>query len=148
MNDEAGQAQGRDRARAARGVVSVVGAVFVAIDTVLVALIESFLVVLRVGTVRVPVSVAVALVMHPVLTWLMREVTGRRGSVFLPFVLWLAVVLPLSLARAEGDVIITGNNWVSGALLFGGAIAFAVTIGLLAPARSRPAGSLGADGSG
>ena len=123
------------------------GGLLIAVDTVAIAVLESFLVVLRIGTIRVPVSVVLALVMHPLLTWLIREVTGRRAAVFLPFAVWLAVVLPLSAARAEGDVIITGNNWVSIALLLGGAVAFAVSIGVLSPARRPAGGSLGGDGT-
>lgn len=119
------------------GLERLAGGLLVIVATAEVAVLESFYVLLRVGTVRLPVSVGVAVVCHPLLTWLMRAATGSPLSMLAPFVVWLAVVLPLGLRRADGDLIVTGNNWVATALLYGGSLLFVGSIGLLLPARPR-----------
>ncbi len=126
--------------------------VLVLAATALVALLESFYVLLRLGTVRVPLSLALAVVFHPLLTWLMRIASASSVAMLSPFALWLVVVFVLGLGRADGDLIITGNNWVSTALLLGGSLVFVASIAILQPRRARPgqvapAGSLGGNGS-
>ena len=125
----------------------VCGGSLVLAATVLVALVESFLVPLRVGTVRVPVSVALAVICHPLLSWLMRAATESRAATLGPFVVWLAVVLSLGRQRAEADLVLTSGNWVATILVFGGSLIFAVSLGLLLAAPRRSPGSLGHNGS-
>ncbi len=125
----------------------VFGALLVLAATVLVAVLESFLVVLRAGTVRIPLSVVLAALAHPILTWCMRQATASRLAMFGPFVTWAAVVLPLGSPRADGDLIITGNNWVSIAFLIVGVGAFTLSLGLLLPVRRAGKGSLVDNGS-
>lgn len=119
------------------------GGLLVAVATVEVALLESFLVVLRAGTVPLPFSVLIALVAHPVLVWAMWRLTASRRALWLPPVLWLAVVLPLGSPRSEGDVIIPGSPLATVVLLVGAA-AFALTVGRLLhrspPTPGQPAG--------
>ena len=125
----------------------VIGAFLVGVATVLVTLAEGFLVGLRVGTVRVPVSIAGALVLHPLFTLLMRAATRSNVAMFGPAVIWALTVWPLTARRAEGDLIITGDGWNIGWLL-SGAAAFAVTLGLLLPSAPAARGSLGGNGPG
>lgn len=122
------------------------GGLLVAAASLLVTLVEGFLVALRVGTVRMPVSVAVALVCHPLLTVLMRAATRSKVAMIVPALIWAAVIWPLGVRRAEGDLVITGNNWVSIALLLVGATAFAMSLGLLLPGATAARGSLGGNG--
>lgn len=127
-------------------------AALILLATVLIALVESFYVPLRVGTIRIPLSLGLAVVCHPVLIWLMRAGTGSILAMLATFGVWLAVILRLGLPRADGDLIITGNNWVSTALMFGGSLIFVGSIGLSLPRRPHPgqmlpAGSLGGNGS-
>lgn len=128
------------------------GVLLVLAATVLVAVVESFYTPLRLGTVRVPLSVGLAVVCHPFLIWWMRRVTRNVLAMIGPFVVWLAVVLPLGASRAESDLIITGKNWVATTMLYGGALLFVGSIALLLPARPRSnrvisTGSLGGNGS-
>lgn len=116
--------------------------VLIAAATVLTSVLESFLVVLRVGDVRLPVSILLALGLNPLLVWLMARATGSRLALLAPPALWLAVVLLLGTRRPEGDVVITGNNWVATGFLLAGGFAFAITIGLLLP-RPSPRGRSG-----
>ncbi len=114
------------------------GALLVCVATAVISLVEVFLVVLRVGTTRAPVSFAMAVILHPLLTRWMRDATGSRRAALVPFVVWLAVVLPLGSSRSEGDLVLTGQ-WVSYAYLVVAMAAFAVAIGLLRPS-GRSAG--------
>lgn len=132
--------------------IRVAGGVLVLAATVLVALIESFYTPLRLGTVRLPVSVAIAIICHPLLIWWMRAATRNVPAMIAPFAVWLAVVLPLGAARAESDLIITGNNWVATTMLYGGALLFVGSVAVLLPPRPRSrraasTGSLGDNGS-
>lgn len=122
----------------------VCGGLLVLAATALVATVESFYVLLRMGTVRIPVSVALAVLCHPLLTWLMRAATGSRLAMLAPFAAWLAVLSPLGLRRAEADLVIPGNNWVTDALLYGGSLRFVGSIGVLMPPRRER--TAGADG--
>ncbi|MGB9376642.1 MAG: hypothetical protein WCB04_03920 [Mycobacteriales bacterium] len=124
--------------------------------TALIAVIESFYVPLRVGTVRIPLSVGIALVCHPLLIRLMRAATGSLMAMLATFAIWLVIVVRFSIPRADGDLIITGNNWVATTVMFGGALLFVASIGLMLPLRPRaagtalpvaPAGSLGGNGT-
>ncbi|MEP6697269.1 MAG: hypothetical protein ABJA34_10365 [Pseudonocardiales bacterium] len=133
--------------RAPTAVERVSGAVLVTVATLLAVLLEGFLAELRVGTTHLPVSIAMAVLLHPLLTVLMGEVTRTKAAMFLPFLVWIVVVWPLGSQRAEGDLIIVGSNW-SLALLGAGALAFAGTLGLRLPVAPHVRGSLGGNGSG
>ncbi len=124
-----------------------IGGFLVIAATALVAALETFLVGLRVGNLRLPVSLLIAAALHPLLTRLMRDATASRGAMVLPFLVWIVIVFPLGARRSEGDVILAGNNWISTVYLIVGVGAFAITLGLLLPARRRVGGNLGRDGS-
>lgn len=129
-----------------------IGGLLVLAATALVATAGAFLVGLRVGGQRLPISLLIAAVLHPVLIRLMRTATASRLAMLGPFLLWILLVLPLSARRREGDVVLAGNNWVATAYLIVGMGAFAITLGLLLPARGRVSGrrvggSLGRNGS-
>ena len=99
------------------------------------ALLESFLVPLRIGTVPLPVCVPLAVVGNVVLARLAGTLTGRPLVGVLPPLLWLAVVLTLSLPRAEGDLIVPGS--MTGLVfLLGGVVAGAY--GAASAATRRP----------
>ncbi len=126
----------------------VAGGLLVLAATALVAIVESFYVPLRLGTVRLPVSLAIAVACHPLLVWLMRAATGHAWAMLTPFIGWLGLVTVLGMRRADGDLIITGDNWISTALLFGGSVLFVGAIGILFPNASargtpRPEGGAG-----
>ena len=117
------------------------GGVLVLAATALIAVLEAFYVALRLGSVRIPISVGIAVVCHPLLVWLMRAATGSTLAMLATFGVWLAVIVPLSFRRAEADLVITGDNWVSTVLMFGGSLLFVGSIGALLPARPRASAS-------
>jgi hypothetical protein len=83
--------------------------VLVAVAAVALAVLECFLVPLRIGTVPLPLSVPLAMAGNVVLARLAGGLTGRPLAGVLPPVLWLAVVLLLAAPRAEGDLIVPGT---------------------------------------
>lgn len=108
--------------------------------TVLLCLWGAFLVPLRVGTVRVPVSLLIAGVGNLLLGLTGGRLLGAAG-VLLPGALWLGLAVLLGSRRREGDLIIPGD--VVGTLFLAvGALGFAVAYGLSAAhreARATPA---------
>jgi threonine/homoserine efflux transporter RhtA len=96
--------------------------VLIAVFAVALALVEAFLVPLRIGTVPLPVCVPLAMAGNIVLATLAARRTGSIAWAAAPPVLWLLVVIVLSLPRAEGDLIVPGT--LTGLVfLFAGAIA-------------------------
>jgi hypothetical protein len=96
--------------------------VLVALVAVEAAVLECFLVPLRIGRVPVPLAAAAAVAGNILLARLIVAATGRRATALLPPVLWLVVVLIFAAPRAEGDLIVPGT-WPGLVFLFLGAIA-------------------------
>lgn len=118
----------------------VAAGVLVAVAATALAVVESFLVPLRVGSVPLPVSVPLALLGNAGLSRLAGRWTGSVIGAAVPPVLWLVVVVVLSMPRAEGDLIVPGT--LTGLVfLFGGAVAGAYGVATAAVRRVRPAPS-------
>jgi len=100
----------------------VVAGVLISLFSVGLALVEAFLVPLRVGTVPLPICVLLAVAGNVVLTKLAVRQTGSVVVGVLQPVLWLLVVVVLSLPRAEGDLIVPGSA-TGLVFLFAGAVA-------------------------
>jgi hypothetical protein len=119
----------------------VLGGLLVAVGAVELAVVESFLVPLRAGTVPLPVSVLLAVVGNVALTRLMWRACRHRGAAAAPVVAWLVVVLVLAARRQEGDLVVPGTATGLAFLLLG-TVAGAFALGqVVVPAprpRSRP----------
>jgi hypothetical protein len=102
--------------------VRVSAGVLVSLFSVGLALVEAFLVPLRVGMVPLPICVLLAVAGNVVLTKLAVRQTGSIVVGVLQPVLWLLVVVVLSLPRAEGDLIVPGSA-TGLVFLFAGAVA-------------------------
>lgn len=100
----------------------VAAGVLISLFSVGLALVEAFLVPLRVGTVPLPICVLLAVAANVVLTKLAVRQTGSVVVGVLQPVLWLLVVVVLSLPRAEGDLIVPGSA-TGLVFLFAGAVA-------------------------
>ena len=100
----------------------VAAGVLISLFSVGLALVEAFLVPLRVGTVPLPICVLLAVAGNVVLTKLAVRQTGSVVVGVLQPVLWLLVVVVLSLPRAEGDLIVPGSA-TGLVFLFAGAVA-------------------------
>lgn len=114
------------------------GSVLVGVGAVELAIVECFLVPLRVGTVPLPVSVVLAVVGNVALTRLMWRASLHRAVAGVPVVVWLVAVLVLAAKRQEGDLVVPGTG-MGLAFLFLGTIAGAFAVGqVIAPVRRGP----------
>ncbi len=76
-------------------------------------------------SVRVPVALVLAVAGNAALVWFTRAVTGRTIVVLAPFLAWTIPMLVAGGRTREGDLVITGNNWVGLVTIFAGATTFA-----------------------
>lgn len=120
----------RRPARVGAGLLVVVAALELAV-------LQCFLLPLRIGGVPVPASIVLAVGGNIALTHLAYRLTRSRIAALLPMLTWLVVVVAFSVPRPEGDVIITGSGW-SIAFLGLGVSAAAYAVGrVLATAAQR-----------
>lgn len=91
------------------------------------AVIECFLLPLRIGSVPVPVSIPVAVALNLWLPQVAHRMTGWRTSGVTVAVAWVVIAVVASMPRPEGDLIISSTWRGIGFLLLGGlAAAYAV----------------------
>ena len=107
--------------------VRVAAGVLISVFSIGLALVEAFLVPLRVGTVPLPLCALLAVVGNAGLTKLAVRQTGSIVWGVLQPVLWLLVIVVLSVPRAEGDLIVPGTA-IGLVFLFAGAVAGAYGI--------------------
>jgi hypothetical protein len=104
------------------------------------AVLECFLLPLRIGSVAAPLSIPAAALGNVGLPALAYRLTGSRALASLPVIVWVAVVALASLPRPEGDLIVAGT-WRGVAFLLVGAVAGAYAVGrLLGAPRKRDIG--------
>lgn len=133
-----------------RGVVDVTlrvaGGAIAVLAAVLTAILELLLATLRVGGHLVGASVLLAVVANVALGWFAYATVGRKAAILLPAGAWLVFMVVASGRTAEGDLLLVGpeggavvdrNSWVGVAMIFAGAIAFAVA-GFRAILTPRP----------
>jgi hypothetical protein len=101
--------------------------------------------------VRLPVALVGAVAGNAALTWFTRAMTGRVLTVLGPFAVWTVPMLLASTRTREGDLILTGGNWVSLVTMFAGGLTFAIAAYWLAirtlPRRAQPAATQGQTGA-
>lgn len=102
------------------------------------AVLECFLLPLRIGSVPVPLSIPVAVLVNAGLPALAYRLTGSRAVAAMPVIAWTALVIVASVPRPEGDVIVTGT-WRGIAFLILGAVAGAYAVGRLLATPSSEA---------
>jgi hypothetical protein len=134
---------GAEPARRNDLILRLLGLLVAVVAAVASGVLEVFLVPLRIGTVLVGVSVLLAVLGNLTLVWFTYAVTGRRWAVALPALAWFAVFLPASGQTAEGDLLLTGNNWVGITTTLAGSVAFAIGASRLILGRHPPDLGLG-----
>lgn len=112
------------------------------------AVVETLLVPLRVGTVRLPLAVLFAAAANVGMIYFARWVTRSRLAAVLPGIAWFAVVMAAGSRTTEGDMVLVGDDLVALALLLVGsaAVAAASYFVMAGPAGGRP--PVGANRSG
>jgi hypothetical protein len=110
------------------------GVVLCCLSAALGALIAVLLTPLYVGSVLLPVAIVVAVATNSVLPVLARALGGSTAAAATPLIVWIAVVVILSLPRAEGDVLLPGGKVgqivVSYGVVLAGVLAGMVAIAL------------------
>ena len=104
--------------------------------TVLLCLWAAFLVPLRIGTVRVPVSLLVAGLGNVLLGRAGGRLLGMPG-VLVPGVLWIGLAYLLGTRRTEGDLVILGDT-VGTLFLVVGALGFAAAYAMTSLRNEAP----------
>jgi hypothetical protein len=112
--------------RAADLAIRGLGALVAVVAAVASALLTAFLTPLYLGTVRVPVSIVIAIVANYALVWFAYRATGQKLVALLPGLVWIAVIIVLSAKTTEGDIVLAANNWVVLVSIFAGVGAYAV----------------------
>jgi hypothetical protein len=72
--------------------------------------------------IRLPIAPIVALVGNVAIFGGGRFVTGRTGLAIVPAVAWFVVIFAAGNRTSEGDLLITGNNWVGVVTILLGAV--------------------------
>ncbi|MEU4687515.1 hypothetical protein [Actinoplanes sp. NPDC023714] len=120
-----------------------VGGVLVAVlATLVTALIELELTTLRTGGVAnlftggspwegggalLPIAIPVAVGANLAIAWFAVTSTGRRWALGPPWALWTLIMLAAAGTRtAEGDYLLSGDNWVALVMILVGSLTFAV----------------------
>ncbi|WP_091654314.1 hypothetical protein [Micromonospora pallida] len=117
----------------------VVGGALAVFGGVLTAVVELVLAGVRVAGQLIGVSVLVAIVANVALGWFAHATVGRRWAVVLPALPWFAMMVVAAGRTDEGDVLLSGDNWVGLAMIVAGAMTFAVLgfrLMLAPPART------------
>ncbi|MET8279281.1 hypothetical protein [Micromonospora sp. NPDC005174] len=104
----------------------VAGAIVVVVAGVVTGVLELLLATLRVGGQLIGFSVLLAVGANIALSWFAHEVVGRRWAVALPAVPWFALMAVAAIRTTEGDLLLSGDNWVGLAMIVVGAMTFAV----------------------
>ncbi|WP_327650613.1 hypothetical protein [Micromonospora zamorensis] len=103
-----------------------VGAIVVVIAAVVTGVLELLLATVRVGGQLIGVSAVLAVGANIALSWFAYEAVGRRWAVALPTVPWFALMAVGAIRTTEGDLLLSGDNWVGLAMIVAGAMTFAV----------------------
>lgn len=103
-----------------------VGAIVVVIAAVVTGVLELLLATVRVGGQLIGVSAVLAVGANIALSWFAYEAVGRRWAVALPAVPWFALMAVGAIRTTEGDLLLSGDNWVGLAMIVAGAMTFAV----------------------
>ena len=98
---------------------------------ILAAVVEVFLIPVYAGSIPVPVAVVLAIGLNVVIPWLAHDAVRRPSAAVLPVAAWLVAAFTLvSAPGSAGDVLGPGGDltWVTYGVLFGGALAGAVSV--------------------
>lgn len=76
--------------------------------------------------IRAPLAVVLAVIGNLGLVWFTHTVTGRIGLSLLPGVAWFIIMVAAAGRTSEGDLILTGDNWVGLLTILCGSLAWAL----------------------
>ncbi|GID96497.1 hypothetical protein ACFQFC_27800 [Amorphoplanes digitatis] len=114
--------------RALEATIRTAGLVVAMLAAVFSAVLELVLTPLRVGGVPIGVAVPAAVVGNLAICWFALTTVGRRWALGPPWVVWTLITFfaAAGFRTAEGDYLISGDNWVALVMIFVGSLTFAV----------------------
>jgi hypothetical protein len=104
---------------------TLVGVGFGAMSGFWAALLTPLYVVIGGAVIRLPVAALVVFVANVAIFLFTRYVTGSTALALIPAVSWLIVIGAAGRTKSEGDLLITGSNWVGIVTILVGALAWA-----------------------
>jgi hypothetical protein len=108
-------------------IIRATGWVISIVAVILSGVLELFFTPLRAFGFPIGVSILMALVANPAIAWFAVTTTGRRSAVAPPWIIWTIMMLFATGYRtAEGDYLVSGNDWVALVMILVGSLAFAV----------------------
>jgi hypothetical protein len=108
-------------------IIRVAGWVISIVAVILTGVLELFFTPLRAFGFPIGVSILMALVANPAIAWFAVTTTGRRSGLVPPWIIWTILMLFATGYRtAEGDYLVSGNDWVALVMILLGSLAFAV----------------------
>jgi hypothetical protein len=111
--------------------------VVAAAGAALVALLSAFLVPLRIGTTHLPLCFLVVIAGNIVVVRFAYSATGSRLAIVAPCLAWFVTMLPLTVRKTEGDLVVA-DSWVGLGVLFLGAMALAIAAFLVIVSAGPP----------
>jgi hypothetical protein len=106
--------------------IRIAGLVIATVAALVTGLFELFTTTLRVGGVLIGVSIPLAIVLNVAIAWFVVTTTDRRWTVGPPWVAWSVLMLLASgFHKAEGDRLLSDDNWVAVLMTLLGSLAFA-----------------------
>lgn len=109
-----------------RVTLRVLGAAVGVVAAIETAVLEAFLTPLRWGGGRFPLAILLAVLTNLAVVWFTYEVTRGRLLTLLPGIAWAGVMVVLSARTTEGDIVLTGENWVAQVTILAGVVGYAV----------------------
>jgi hypothetical protein len=107
--------------------IKVFGVLISVVAALLSGFLEIFLTPLRAGGVPLGVSIPAAVIGNYAIAWFAYTTVGKRWAVAPPWVIWTALMLFAAGVRtAEGDYLISGDNWVALVMILIGSLTFAI----------------------
>lgn len=120
----------------------VAGALVAVAAAALTGILELLLSTVRIGGQLIGLSAAVAVVGNALIAWFAIRAVGHVWAVALPAAVWFLLMVAAVTRTSEGDLLLTGDNWVGLLMIFGGSLSFAVVAfrAILSPSRMDRAG--------
>ncbi|GAB3553708.1 fatty acid desaturase [Actinopolyspora lacussalsi] len=109
-----------------------------ALDALLLAILELFFLPSYLGPVQFPITAAVAAVTNPLLVAVTAKSTPNGAACWVPVLVWFLTVFVLGVFGPGGDVLLPAQDWRTYLLIAAGVLPAAAMIGIV---RNAPPGA-------
>ena len=107
--------------------IKIAGVVVSVLAAVLSATLELFMTPLRIGGVLIGAAIVAAVAGNYAISWFAVTTVGRRWALAPPWAVWTVIMfLAAGTRTAEGDYLISGDDWIALVTILAGSLTFAV----------------------